>query len=246
MVVGIVPARWASSRFPGKPLHKIEGVSLIERVWRRCQAAESLNRVLVATDDERIFSEVESFGGEAVMTSPDHPSGTDRVAQAVESIPEAEIVINIQGDEPLLNPGLINELAEAMKKDPDLPMVTAANEITDLPTVQDPNVVKVVLNEQLEALYFSRSVIPFHRDGMSSSLPYYRHKGIYGYRRNFLLQFVEWPPAVLEQAEQLEQLRALSHGARIKVILTEDDSIGVDTPEQAELIGQILKDIQSI
>ena len=239
-IVGILPARWGSSRFPGKPVHLIAGKPLIQHVWDRCQVCSRLDETLVATDDERIRDAVLAFGGKVVMTSPDHPTGTDRIAEAARAIPAATHIINIQGDEPLIDPTLIDELAATLASHPDLPMVTAANELTDEVSFQDPNVVKVVLDASGHALYFSRSPIPYLRT-RPPGLRLFRHKGIYGYSRRFLEQFVTWPPSPLETAESLEQLRALENGARIRVIITEDDSIGLDTPAQAPLIESLLR-----
>jgi 3-deoxy-manno-octulosonate cytidylyltransferase (CMP-KDO synthetase) len=239
-IIGILPARWGSTRFPGKPLHLIAGKPLIQHVWERCQEAKRLAEVIVATDDERIFEAVLAFGGKVVMTSPDHPTGTDRLAEAAKQIPEATHIINIQGDEPLIDPALIDELALALSEDSDLPMVSAANPLNpDDPAVSDPNVVKVVLKQNGHALYFSRSPLPFFRNPVAG-LPVLRHKGIYGYRRDFLESFVSWPPSPLEQAESLEQLRALENGANIRILITNDSSPGVDTPQQALEIERLL------
>jgi 3-deoxy-manno-octulosonate cytidylyltransferase (CMP-KDO synthetase) len=238
-IVGILPARWGSSRFPGKPLHLLAGKPLIQHVWERCLGCTKLDDLLVATDDERIRIAVEDFGGKVVMTSPDHPTGTDRLAEALKATPHATHVLNIQGDEPLIDPSLIDDLASAMIADPELPMATAANVIDDEEAIADPNVVKVVLDHTGHALYFSRSPIPYRRTA-PAGLAVYRHKGLYGYRRDFLERFVSWPPSVLEQTESLEQLRALENGARIKVLITADDSIGLDTPEQVPLVESLL------
>lgn len=239
-IIGLLPARWGSTRFPGKPLHLIAGKPLIQRVWERCQSAKTLSEILVATDDERIATAVEAFGGKAVMTSPDHPTGTDRLAEAIQAIPQATHILNIQGDEPLIDPALIDELAQALIDDPTLHMVTAANPLDPAdPAVSDPNVVKVVLKQNGHALYFSRSPLPFFRNPVPG-LQVLRHKGIYGYRRDFLETFVTWPPSPLEQAESLEQLRALENGANIRVLITNDTSPGVDTPEQALAVEQLL------
>ena len=239
-IIGVLPARWGSTRFPGKPLHIIAGKTLIQHVWERCQSATMLSEILVATDDERIASAVEDFGGKAVMTSPDHPTGTDRLAEAIQAIPQATHILNIQGDEPLIDPALIDELAQALIDDPALHMVTAANPLDPAdPAVADPNVVKVVLKQNGHALYFSRSPLPFFRNAVPG-LQVLRHKGIYGYRRDFLETFVTWPPSPLEQAESLEQLRALENGANIRVLITDDTSPGVDTPEQALEIERLL------
>jgi 3-deoxy-manno-octulosonate cytidylyltransferase (CMP-KDO synthetase) len=240
-IVGILPARWGSTRFPGKPLHLIAGKPLIQHVWERCQGCSGLQEVWVATDDERIQQVAEAFGAKVAMTSPDHPTGTDRIAEALLAIPEATHIVNIQGDEPLIDPELIDELAASMAADATLDMATAANPLDPQdPAVQDPNVVKVVTALDGKALYFSRSPLPFFRNSVDG-LPVYRHKGIYAYSRSFLQRFVTWPPSPLERAESLEQLRALENGASIKVLVTTDTSPGVDTPEQALEIERLLK-----
>lgn len=240
-VIGVLPARWGSTRFPGKPLHEIAGKPLIQHCWERCRECSRLDQVIVATDDERIAEGVRSFGGEAVMTRDDHPSGTDRIAEVAQKIPEATHIINIQGDEPLISPDLIDQLASDLTENEALEMVTAANpRSADAPEVSDPNVVKVTIDTDGFALYFSRSPIPFAREKVDG-LTYYQHKGIYGFRRDFLLKFVEWPPSILEQSECLEQLRALENGARIKVVITDDESPGIDTPEQATILDQKLR-----
>ncbi len=243
-ILGILPARWGSTRFPGKPLHLIAGKPLIQHVWDRCRACTKLDDLLVATDDERIRDAVLGFGGKVAMTSPDHPTGTDRIAEAVRAVPHATHIINIQGDEPLIEPTLIDELAAAMLADPALDMATAANPIDPAdPAVADPNVVKVVTALNGRALYFSRSPLPFFRNPVPG-LMVLRHKGIYAYTRRFLEQFVTWPPSPLECAESLEQLRALENGAAIHVITTTDTSPGVDTPDQARHIEHLLTNNQ--
>jgi 3-deoxy-manno-octulosonate cytidylyltransferase (CMP-KDO synthetase) len=209
---------------------------LIQHVWERCRRCSRLDGLLVATDDERIRDAAEGFGARVAMTRADHPSGTDRIAEALAADPAATHVINIQGDEPLIDPGLVDELADALLADPALDMVTAANPMEPgAPAVADPNVVKVVIDRSGRALYFSRSPLPYFRNAVEG-LPVLRHKGIYGYRRAFLEKFVAWPPSPLERAESLEQLRALEHGASIRVIPTADDSPGLDTPEQVAAI----------
>ena len=238
-VIGIIPARWASTRFPGKPLHIIAGKPLVQHVWERCQSCSNLDRIVVATDDLRIFKTAQAFGAEVVMTSAEHPTGTDRIAEAAATFSEATHLINIQGDEPLIEPSLIDQLAESLLADSDIAMATAANEIDDDALVNDPNVVQVVLRLDGDALYFSRSPLPFRRSE-SPALKLYRHKGIYAYRKDFLEQFVTWEPSPLELAESLEQLRALENGARIKVIITDDTSGGVDTLDQANELEAIL------
>ncbi len=241
-ILGVLPSRWGSTRFPGKPLHLIAGKPLIQHVWERCKQCSKLDEIIVAVDDERIREVVIGFGGKVAMTSPDHPTGTDRIAEAVKSVPHATHIVNIQGDEPLIDPDLIDELAITMAADPTLDMATAANPLDPAdPAVQDPNVVKVAVALDGRALYFSRSPLPFFRNPVEG-LPVLRHKGIYAYRREFLERFVTWPPSPLERAESLEQLRALENGASIKVLLTSDTSPGVDTPEQALEIERILSE----
>ncbi len=232
----VIPARFASTRFPGKPLHHLAGKPMIQHVWERCRLAKRTETILIATDDDRIRLAAEGFGARVVMTSPDHPSGTDRIAEAAEALPQCDVFLNVQGDEPLVCPELIDRLLAALENDPAADMVTAAVPVSAAEGFTDPNAVKVVITADGTALYFSRSPIPHHRDPGSSPPPWLRHKGIYGYRRDFLRRFVSWPPTPLEQAECLEQLRALEHGARIRVITTTDDSPGVDTPQQAEIL----------
>ena len=240
-ILGVLPARWGSTRFPGKPLHLIAGKPLIQLVWERCQQCTRLDEVIVATDDERIRDAVLAFGGKVVMTSPDHPTGTDRIAEAARMVPQATHIVNIQGDEPLIDPALIDELASTMAADPSLDMATAANPLDPSdPAVHDPNVVKVVTALDGRALYFSRSPMPFFRQPVEG-LPVLRHKGIYAFQRNFLDRYVTWPPSPLEKAESLEQLRALENGASIKVLITSDTSPGVDTPEQAFEVEKLLR-----
>lgn len=239
-ILGVLPARWSSTRFPGKPLHLIAGKPLIQHVWERCQACSRLDDIIVATDDIRIRDAVIAFGGKVTLTSPDHPTGTDRIAEAAMAVPQATHIVNIQGDEPLIDPSLIDALAAEMIADPTLDMATAANPLDPAdPAVQDPNVVKVAVAISGKALYFSRSPLPFFRNPVEG-LPVLRHKGIYAYRREFLERFVTWPPSPLEMAESLEQLRALENGASIKVIPSSDTSPGVDTLEQAREIERLL------
>ena len=235
-----IPARWGSTRFPGKPLHLIAGKPLVQHVWERCQDCREVDDIIIATDDERIVEAGEAFGARVVMTSPEHPSGTDRIAEAAGLFPGHGVLINVQGDEPLISPRLIDELAVTMRGDRGIPMITAAAPIREAGLVGDANVVKVVLDEKGDALYFSRSPLPFFRNEVPELVPL-RHLGIYGFQRDFLLEFVSWPPAALERAESLEQLRALAHGARIRVVLTDDLSPGVDTLDQARAIEERLR-----
>lgn len=239
-MAGIIPARWGSSRFPGKPLHPLAGKPLIQHVYERALACKSLDRLLVATDDPRIRDACESFDARVVMTSAEHPSGTDRIAEAAALVPEATHIVNLQGDEPLLDPGLVDSLVDTLVTNPELPMITAANPITDESQIDDPNIVKVVIDHNGDALYFSRSPIPYCRSRPPELRPF-RHMGLYGYRRDFLQQFVAWPPSLLEQAECLEQLRALEHGTRIRVLLTDHEAIGLDTPGQVPLLEALLR-----
>lgn len=240
-VLGVIPARWGSTRFPGKPLHLIAGKALVQHVWDRCLECRNLAHLTVATDDDRIADAVREFGGHVTMTNPDHPSGTDRAAEVAEAFPEMSHIINIQGDEPLIDTGLIDRLASDLLAQPGLPMITAANPISPGdPVLEDPNVVKVTIDSNGNALYFSRSLIP-HPRNTPDELMYFRHKGIYGFRRDFLFDFVGWEPSLLERTEGLEQLRALENGGRIRVVLTDDESPGVDTPEQAAILDQQLR-----
>lgn len=239
--VGVIPARWASTRLPGKSLIPICGKPLIQWVAERVAEARLLTSFVVATDDERIRDAVESFGYRAVMTSADHPTGTDRVAEAVRG-ENADVVINIQGDEPLIDPGLIDRLAETMASRQDLDMATAATPLRDPEQIASDSIVKVVRNGKGEALYFSRSVIPHVRDAADDGDGlYWRHVGIYAYRAEFLERLVMTPPCALEQAERLEQLRALHIGACMAVVETEEQGIGVDTPEDVEYVERLLK-----
>ena len=242
-MVGVIPARWGSTRFPGKSLALIAGKPLIQRVVEQARKAARLDEVLVATDDDRIRKVVEGIGVKAVMTRSDHASGTDRIAEAVEKVP-ADVVINIQGDEPLINPGLIDELGLALASDAAWDMATAAAPVSDPRDLENPAVVKVVFGGQGQALYFSRSVIPHIRDadraGLGEESLHWRHIGIYAYRRSFLERFVAAPPCVLEKAEKLEQLRALDLGCRMKVVKTAACGIGVDTPEDVGRVEALI------
>lgn len=237
-IIGLIPARWGSSRFPGKPLHPIAGKPLVQHVWERVSLCSRLDDIAIATDDKRIFDAALAFGAKAIMTSPDHPSGSDRLAEAVQTFPSATHVVNIQGDEPLIDPALIDRLAGALVADSALSMATVACPIGQEDDLNNPNIVKVALAGNGDALYFSRSVIPYARNARVT--PALRHLGIYAYRRDFLENYVRWEPTPLEKTESLEQLRALENGARIRVILTDHVSVGVDTPEQAVQVEQIL------
>lgn len=237
-VAAILPARFASTRFPGKPLHRIAGKPLIQHAWERCLKARSLDAVIVATDDMRIAECAFDFGAEVALTSKKHRSGTDRIAEVVAKMPGVTHAINVQGDEPLVDPKLLDRLARELTKS-RTPMITAASPIRDPRDEADPNIVKVVLSHTSDALYFSRSLIPYPRN-RPARLRVYRHIGLYGYTRKFLLEFVSWKPSLLEQTEGLEQLRALERGARIRVLLSPAVALGVDTPEDAARAGALL------
>jgi len=240
-IIGVIPSRWGSTRFPGKSLHPICGKPLVQWVVESVQRARLLDEVIVATDDPRIASAVQGFA-KVAMTRSDHPSGTDRVAEAANP-QDDDIVINIQGDEPLINPDLIDALATRMKADPGWAMATAACPIRNMRDLEARTVVKVVLAQDGGALYFSRLPIPCRRDGepdLASGL-YLRHLGIYAYRGAFLKRLVKEKPCALETTECLEQLRALYLGGRIAVIQTEELGIGVDTPEDVAVVEAIIR-----
>ena len=241
-VYGIIPSRFGSSRFPGKPLAVIAGKPLVAWVTEAVGRAKTLDEVLVATDDERIVAAVEEFGGRAVMTPSELPSGTDRIACAAGDFADDDILVNIQGDEPLIDPDLIDRLVSKLQSDPRWSMATAVSPISDPGDLSAKSVVKVVLDRDDGAMYFSRAPIPCDRDNepdLAGGL-YVRHLGIYAYRGGFLRAYVKEPPCELERTEKLEQLRALWMGARIAVVRTDDEGIGVDTPQDARRVEEIL------
>jgi 3-deoxy-manno-octulosonate cytidylyltransferase (CMP-KDO synthetase) len=241
----IIPARWASTRFPGKSLFPILGKPLIQHVWEHCLKAKRLSQIIIATDDMRIAEAAFDFGAEVSLTSPKHPSGTDRIAEVAARLRGFGHIINVQGDEPALDPRLIDRLVQALQLDPKLKMVTAASPFEIASDALNPNNVKVVTALDGKALYFSRSLIPFDRDNSQLSTPNSQplwHIGVYGYRRDFLMQFVRWRPTPLERTEKLEQLRALEHGATIHVVRTRHHSLGVDTPEDVPRAEAALAD----
>ncbi len=241
-IIGMIPARFGSSRFPGKPLAKISGKSLIQRTYENAKRCPLLQEIYVATDDERIFSHVEDFGGKAVMTSPDCPTGTERLAEAIHlNFSEVDIVINIQGDEPLLEPEVIQDVGEILLNDPVAVMSTAAVPIRSQEEADSRSVNKCVIDTSGNALYFSRSLIPGgHSEKWDPNITYYKHLGIYGYRRDFLIHYAELDPTPLQMAEDLEQLKVLEHGFRIKVAVVDSQSIGVDTPDDVRRVEQKL------
>lgn len=228
-----------AQRFPGKPLHLIAGVPLVVRVLRQATKSRRADAVVVATDDERIAAVVREAGGTAVMTSPELPSGTDRVRAAVAGT-DATIVVNVQGDEPLMEPENVDRVIEHLAAHPDVPLATVARPIEDPAEIADPNVVKVVRGDDGRALYFSRSPIPYRRNA-EAALPTWKHLGLYGYRREALETWTSLPPHPLERAESLEQLRALAAGLVMTVLPAVGDSIGVDTPADAEAVERILR-----
>lgn len=238
--VAIIPARYQSSRLPGKPLADIAGRPMIEHVYRRAEASPVIDAVVVATDDERVRAAVEAFGGIAWMTRADHRSGSDRLAEVAAGL-ACELVVNIQGDEPLLAPEMIAEALEPVAACSSVPMGTLCRRIDDPADLVNPNVVKVVRDRQGFALYFSRAAIPYSRvSGGRDAGAARKHIGLYVYRREFLLEFARLAPTPLEEAESLEQLRALEHGFRILAPETSHDSIGVDTPEDLERVRKLM------
>ncbi len=242
--VAVIPARYASERLPGKPLADIGGKPMIQHVYERAARARLLDAVCVATDDERITAAVRAFGGTAIMTPTDLRSGSDRVAWAARSLQDAAIVVNVQGDEPLIDPGMIDEAVEPLRRDPSLVAGTLVRRIDAAEELRNPGIPKVVLNREGFCLYFSRSPIPYVRDlpadDWQTSATFYKHIGLYVYRRSFLLTYASLAQTPLERAEKLEQLRILEHGYRIKAVVTSHDSIPVDTQADLERVRTML------
>ena len=248
-IIAVIPARYGSTRFPGKALIPIKGKPMIQWVYEGARRSKLINRVIVATDDERILNAVKLFGGEAMMTSPHHATGTDRIAEVAKSL-VCNIVVNVQGDEPLIRPEMIDEALLPLVRDASIPMGTLCRKIESREEVFDPNVVKVVFDKNNFALYFSRAPIPWDRDAWASkgswkelnlSGPLYKHIGLYVYRREFLLDYAHMPRTALEAAEKLEQLRVLENGHRIKLVITQYESFGVDIPDD---LSKILKQLE--
>ena len=247
--LGVIPARWASTRFPAKMIASIAGKPLIQWVVERASQSRLLDEIVVATDDERIASVVAKAGvanARAVMTRPDHPSGTDRVAEVARKI-RCDVVVNIQGDEPLVQPAMIDQLARSLARDREAVMATLAKAAA-AEDIDNPNVVKLIVNRQGRAIYFSRHAIPYVRDAANEPAAerlkrfrFLRHPGMYAYRRDFLLKLVKLPPSPLELAERLEQLRVIENGYTIKVVETTYDSIGVDMPEDVARVEAMMK-----
>lgn len=242
-IIGIIPARYDSTRFPGKPLVKIKGVSMIQRVYEQVQAAELITKTIVATDDERIFNHVKSFDGNVIMTAKTHESGTERIAEVIKKIDDNfDIAINIQGDEPFIQPLLIGDLANFLIKNSQFNIATAAKKIMDKETLFNPNAVKVVFSQSGKALYFSRQTIPYIRgiknDKWLEQQDFYKHIGIYAFRTPTLLEIIEKPMSNFEKSEALEQLRWLENDYIIGVMPTEFETIGIDTPEDLERVAR--------
>ncbi|WP_319202294.1 3-deoxy-manno-octulosonate cytidylyltransferase [uncultured Ilyobacter sp.] len=237
--LGVIPARYASTRLEGKPLISIEGHPMIEWVYKRTLAS-SLDKVVVATDDKRIYDSVISFGGEAVMTSPDHTNGTSRIAEVAAEYEDYDVIINVQGDEPLIEGAMIDALIEPFRENTDLVMATLKHKIDNYEEVENPNNVKVIADNNDYAIYFSRSPIPYPRTLDMKN--YYKHVGIYGYKRDFVIEYSKMTPTALEVSESLEQLRVIENGYKIKVLDTPYKVIGVDTPEDLEKVAKIIRD----
>ena len=239
-ILGVIPARYASSRFPGKVLVSIAGKTMLQHVWERVSRARYVTDLVIATDDERIRASAEKFRARVVMTRADHPSGTDRVAE-VASTSNAQLVVNVQGDEPLIDPEAIDAAVLGLLEQEDVPMGTLKKRIEHSPEITDPNVVKVVTDREGNAIYFSRSPIPYVREAGGEPTAHFKHIGLYVYRRDFLLAYSDLPVGPLERAERLEQLRALENGFRIRVVETEYESMGVDTPEDWARVSELFE-----
>lgn len=236
-ITAIIPARYSSSRLPGKPLKNICGKTMVLRVYEQVKKVILIDEVIVATDDQRIFNEVKNFNGNVIMTSKDHKTGTDRLAEVASEI-DSDIIVNVQGDEPLIKPSVIKSAIEPLLLDSSLKMSTLKHLIKDEKEIDNPNVVKIITDKNNNAVYFSRSKIPFARNNQKFN--YYKHIGLYVYRRDFLLKYSKMKSTPLELQESLEQLRVIENGYKIKVIETEYDSIGVDTEEELNKVRNIL------
>ena len=250
--VAVIPARWASTRFKGKVLADINGKPMIQHVWERVKRAHEIDDVIVAVDREKVFKVVESFGGKAVYTSPEQPSGTDRLAEVANSL-DADVIINVQADEPLVHPLMVDELAQVFKYEKNVQMATIVKRIHRKEDITNPNVVKVVVDRKGYALYFSRSPIPYickrdmsepeqNSDIEDVSGRYFKHIGIYAYTKDFLFTYTNLPKSMLEGEEKLEQLRVLEHGYKIKTVETRYDTISVDTPEDLDKVKALLNE----
>lgn len=240
-IIGVIPARYASSRFEGKVLADILGKPMLQHVWERAKQSLVLNDLIIACDDSRVAEAAKGFGAKTVLTSRDHASGTDRIIEIINPI-DVKVVINIQADEPLVNPMMIDSLAQTLLDKPEIQMATVMKEIEDIKELRDPNVVKVVVDRNNFALYFSRAPIPHRAHNSEVKAPkFYKHIGLYGYTKDFLFTYKNLPVSDLEKIECLEQLRVLEEGFRIKLIETKHETIGVDTPEDLEKVKAFLK-----
>ena len=237
--LGVIPSRYASTRLEGKPLKDICGHTMIEWVYKRTKLS-NLDEVVVATDDERIYKEVERFGGKAILTSKEHENGTSRIAEVCTKYEDYDVIVNVQGDEPLIEPEMINSIINSFKEDDTISMSTLKYKIDTMEEIENPNYVKVITDKKGYALYFSRSVIPYPRKLDIQN--YYKHVGIYGYKRDFVVEYAKMEPTPLELSESLEQLRALENGYRIKVMETPYKIIGVDTQEELEKVREYIKE----
>ena len=238
----VIPARYASTRLPGKPLADIAGKPMIQRVYEQVAKAKKPALIIVATDDQRVFDKVESFRGMALMTQPNHPTGTDRLAEVASRHQDVDVIINVQGDEPLIDADVIDQLADLFLEDADLQMATVASPLLE-EEYDEPSAVKVICNKQGNAMYFSRSLIPYPRHAFIN--PPMKHVGIYAYRRQFLLDYAKMDPTPAEETESLEQLRALENGYAIRVIKTDKRFVGVDTPEDLERVNAIFSTLDA-
>lgn len=235
--LGVIPSRYASTRLEGKPLKDICGHTMVEWVYKRALKSK-LDKVVIATDDERIMNEVKSFGGNAILTRTDHLNGTSRIAEVCETYTDYDVIVNIQGDEPLIEPDMINAIIDSFIEDTTIPMSTLKHKLTDMAEIENPNAVKVITDKNNFAVYFSRSVIPYPRKLNMDN--YYKHVGIYGYKRDFVMEYAKMPSTPLELSESLEQLRVLENGYKIKVIETPYRIIGVDTQEELDRVREYI------
>ena len=242
-VVAVIPARWSSTRLKGKVLADINGKPMIQHVWERVKKAHDVDEVIVASDKDKVLKAVESFGGKAVFTSPEQPSGTDRLAEVARSV-DADVFINIQADEPMIHPLMVDELAQVFQYERNVQMATLIKRIHDPEEITDPNVVKVVVDRKGFALYFSRSAIPYIRDNHTGtediSGRYFKHVGLYSYTKDFLFTYTNLPKSTLEEEEKLEQLRVLEHGYKIRTIQTQYETVGVDTQEDLDRVRALM------
>lgn len=244
-IVAVIPARHGSTRLPGKPLIKLCGKPMVQHVYERVKAAKLVDRVIVATDDDSILETVHTFGGEAVMTPKEVRTGSDRIAIVAKNLPDAGLIVNVQGDEPLIDPRMVDEAIKPLVQDKKIRVGTLVKKITSAEELSNPNVVKVVLDQNGDAIYFSRSTIPYLRDMRESTrwhleYPYFKHIGLYVFRRDFLLSFTAWDESPLEKAEKLEQLRIIEHGVKIHATITEFDSIPVDTVDDVTKVERCM------